>query len=246
MKSPIGRIGGKSKLASVIVDLIPSDIKVYVELFFGGGSVFFKREKDPNILEVINDIDPIVYKIFKGLQTRANYINNNIHRTISYDYYQTIKNKKDVISLLELTKSSFYGQHYKGFTKSKDRVVNIKTDFTKYADRLKNVVILNDDFNNVIKKYNTKDAFFYLDPPYENAGVNKDYKDYVEPIDVLKAVKKIKGRFMISYNDSPNIRKLFKAYNITQVQTSYTPIPDLERRTINEVIITNYPIGKVP
>jgi DNA adenine methylase len=229
-------MGGKSKLASYIVNLIPKDIKIFVELFVGGGSVFFKRDKDPNILEVINDIDIKVYKIFIGLQNTSNYINNNINRKIDYDYYQSIKNKKDAVSLLEVAKSSFYGQHHKGFTKSKDKIVNIKTDFSVYPNRLKNVVILNKDFRKVINTYNETDAFFYFDPPYEKADINNDYLDYVEPIDVFTAVKNIKGRFIISYNDSSNIRNIFKDYNITEVKTKYS----LSKTTINELIITNY------
>jgi DNA adenine methylase len=240
MKAPIGRIGGKSKLASYLVDLIPPNIKTYVELFTGGGSLFFKRDKDPLVKEVINDIDPRIYKILKGLQTRSSYINNHIRRELGYNDFQKIKNKTDVISIIEVAKSSFYGQHYKGFMKDKNTKIQIKTDFSKYGERLKNVVILNEDFRKVINKYNDKDTFFYLDPPYEDAGINKDYKDYIDPKDVLEAVKTIKGYFMISYNDSKNIRNLFKDYKIVKVSTIYNQTNILEKRKANELIIMNY------
>ena len=71
---------------------------------------------------------------------------------------------------------------------------------------------------NELKNTFGKKAFFYLDPPYEES---KDYPNAVNPIDVYNAVKKIKGKFMLSYNDSPLIRNIFKNYNIQSIITKY-------------------------
>jgi site-specific DNA-adenine methylase len=40
----------------------------------------------------------------------------------------------------------------------------IKTDFTPYKERLKNTIILNNSFEKVIKKFDSENTFFYLDP----------------------------------------------------------------------------------
>ncbi len=47
-----------------------------------------------------------------------------------------------------------------------------KTDF---KDRLNDVIIENKDWKNIVKKYDSKDTFFYLDPPYSMASDNNDY-----------------------------------------------------------------------
>jgi DNA adenine methylase len=105
---------------------------------------------------------------------------------------------------------------------------------------LKNVPILNQSFETVIKKYDDKTTFFYLDPPYENPK-QSDYKDYVTPEQVYDVLKNIKGRFLLSYNDSSNIRNIFKEFNIKGITTVYAGYTKgQKRRTVNELIITNY------
>lgn len=240
MKKPFGRIGGKSQIAKYLITLIPKDIKYFIEPFFGGGSVFFEREKDDNIIEVINDLDKDIYKMLKGLQNRAKYINDNISREIiTKSDFEKLKNKNDVISLFEKNKTSFLSR---GLNYSSSKANGfIKTDFTIYKPRLKNVIILNEDYREVINKFNFKDSFFYLDPPYEmainNTGYYKEHSVY--PEDLLKIVNTIKGRFMLSYNDSPNIRKLFKKYYIHEINTYYAG----SYQNKIELIITNYPIN---
>jgi len=61
MRKPFGRIGGKYRVVKELITYIPTDIKYYIEPFFGGGSVFFEREKNPNVIAVINDLDSDVY-----------------------------------------------------------------------------------------------------------------------------------------------------------------------------------------
>ena len=45
---------------------------------------------------------------------------------------------------------------------------------------------------------------------------------------------------MLSYNDSPNIRELFKSYNIEVVSTSYIHTQIIKDRKVNELLIKNY------
>jgi hypothetical protein len=47
---------------------------------------------------------------------------------------------------------------------------------------------------------------------------------------------------MLSYNDSPNICKIFEKYNIKKIETKYTHTKHIEHRKKTEVIITNYDI----
>jgi DNA adenine methylase len=243
MIKPFGRIGGKFRVVKELITYIPTDIKYYIEPFFGGGSVFFEREKDPNVIEVINDLDSDVYKILKGLQNRAKYINDNIKRSITAKYFNSIKDKNDVISLLERYKTSFnsIGNIY---SKRPNKPRTIKLDFLPYKERLKNVIILNEDYRDVINNFNYKDAFFYLDPPYEVAIDNlKYYKHHsVYPSDILKICKTIKGRFLLSYNDSANIRKLFKDFYIYELKIAYNTNKDTNLIK-TELLITNYTLS---
>jgi site-specific DNA-adenine methylase len=54
MRTPITYYGGKQRIAPEIISMMPAH-KIYVEPFFGGGAVFFRKRKAG--IEVINDMD---------------------------------------------------------------------------------------------------------------------------------------------------------------------------------------------
>jgi hypothetical protein len=105
---------------------------------------------------------------------------------------------------------------------------------------LKNVEILNKDFKDIIKKYDSPNTFFYLDPPYENSkGL---YENFELPIkDVYDLLKNIKGKFLLSYNDSKEAKQLFKDFHIDYIKTKYAnPLKGGQDRIVNEMIISNF------
>lgn len=237
MKAPIGRRGGKSKIANEIISLFPDPKtwNIFVEPFVGAGNIFYRAPKAEH--EIINDKDKDMYIIHKGLQEQADKIDKTIIRKMTNKKFDEIKDKKDPASVIAKYKTSFLARG-KYLSKRKDK---IKSDFTQYADRLKGVKILNQDFATVIKNYDSKKTFFYLDPPYEPTSDASDYEDYVEPEQVKKALQSIKGKFLLSYNDSPNILKLFKKYNLRRIRTKYVNPLDVKNpieRT--ELLISNY------
>lgn len=237
--TPFGRKGGKSLLAKTIISLFPDveDYDTYVEPFVGAGSIFFKLEREEGIQEILNDKDKRVMIILKELQTNSKGLNNAIKRSpISREYFNHIKGSNTPVHLVERFKTSFLadGDHY-----SKTAFIRpIRTDYSKFfQDRLKDVVLINEDFKKVVKNYDSPRTFFYLDPPYESIQKN-DYPDYCTPNDVYNCVKNIKGKFAISYNDSHNIRQIFKDYKIVDLKTIYN------NKSLNnakqEIFITNY------
>ena len=241
MRPFFGRFGGKSLSANFLTELIPSGFDTYVEPFCGAASVFFRKSLKHNT-EILNDLDENIYKIFSLVKTTD--INDSINRSISKDYFQSIKQSREPIHILEKSKSSMVGKGkdfgYLDAIKKKDRV--IKTDFSKYKTRLENVIILNNDFSDVIMQYDNEKTFFFIDPPYESQKKN-DYTNYVTPEQVYNAVKNIKGKFILTYNDSQKIRDLFKDYNIQNNQVRYSNKLDKAPRLVNELVITNYTTG---
>ena len=68
------------------------------------------------------------------------------------------------------------------------------------------------------------DTFMYLYHPYYNC--DNDYgtgifskENFNELANLLAGIK---GKFLLSINDKPQIRSIFAAFNIEGVQTSYT------------------------
>ena len=113
----------------------------------------------------------------------------------------------------------------------------IKTDFTKQQEYLQSTFIFYDSFDIMIKEFDSTSTIFYLDPPYDKC---KDYDNYISPAQIYDALKNIKGWFLLSYNDSPNIRSIFKDYNLHELKTKQSPTKYLQYRSIQELEITNY------
>ena len=77
-----------------------------------------------------------------------------------------------------------------------------------------NVVVENQDFEPLIRHYDRPDMFFYADPPYYSTedmyeGFCRD--DYLRLRDTLAGIR---GKFLLSYNDRPEIRELYAGYPI--------------------------------
>lgn len=90
------------------------------------------------------------------------------------------------------------------------------------------------------KTYDNESALFYADPPYYNA--EKYYPDRFNGEDhqrLYDCLDKIKGRFILSYNDCPEIRNLYQKFNIEYVERQNNLVRDKGRR-YGELIIKNF------
>jgi DNA adenine methylase len=247
VKAPFGRIGGKSKLKKIIVEkYFPKDYEnmTYVEPFIGAGSVYFYKE--PSKKEVINDLDSSVYELFKGFKKyNGKDIDKDINGEYSKEKFNKIKNSnptteyKKFIKNLILTRTSFFGQ--KKSVRNKDTRISANFSDNKIKDRLKDTEIYNKNYKDIIEKFDSPNTFFYLDPPYENsAGL---YTHSSLPIkDLYDLLKNIKGKFLISYNDSKDAKKYFRGYNINYENTVYEHTKQIGKRIKKEMLISNYNI----
>jgi len=242
------RLGGKVLLKKQIVDkFFPEQdtYTTYVEPFVGGGSIYFYKEnKEPFIhKEVINDIDPDIYTIFKGFQKyKASEIASEVNGNYTKKDFEKIKEfepKTDFDKFIKTFLISRLSYFARGKTFGKPR---INSTFEGYQERLKDVIILNEDYKKVIKKYDSKNTFFYLDPPYKESQ-----SDFYYPAINLKELQdiigKIKGKFLLSFPDIKEAKDIFKdKYNIFEIKTKYTGRRQQGGQTIpaKEILIANY------
>ncbi len=215
MKTPISYYGGKQMMLQHIIPLIPPH-KTYVEPFFGGGAVFWAKEKSEN--EVINDVNSRLitfYKVLKyDLEKLEGLIDETFHSRLQHkeakDEYRDGKDEiKNMIKMAWAiwvqTNMSFANKIEGGFGYDKLgkvalKIANKKKALTdEYQDRMKRVTIENYDVLKIINAYDHEDAFFYLDPPYVSANQGH-YAGYKEENfrDLLDACAKLKGKFLLS------------------------------------------------
>ena len=74
------------------------------------------------------------------------------------------------------------------------------------------------DFEKIIEKYDTKNTLFYVDPPYiggERYYKTKEVEFKQEDHERLAHVlKRIKGKFILSYYDHEIVRRNYKGFKI--------------------------------
>ena len=108
--------------------------------------------------------------------------------------------------------------------------------------RMANVIVENQDFETLIKHYDRPDSFFYADPPYFSTedmyDVGFGWDDHVRLRDTLK---NIKGKFLLSYNDCPEIRELYEGFSIFDFSRTHSMAQRYEAgKQFGELLIGNY------
>lgn len=232
-------LGGKRNLASRITAIIDAhDHKTYAEPFVGMGGVFFRRTGQARA-EVINDRGRDVANLFRILQRHYPQFLETLRfqLTTRAEFERLVKTEPDTLTDLEraarflyLQRTAFGGKiSGRNFGVSIDRPArfNLTTLEPMLEDvhtRLAGVVIECLDYSEFLRRYDSPGTLFYLDPPYW--GCEGDYgKALFEREDFTRLAEQIgglKGRFLLSINDVPEIREIFAAFHITPVSTTYT------------------------
>lgn len=107
--------------------------------------------------------------------------------------------------------------------------------------RLAGVTIECLPYGDFIRRYDRPETLFYLDPPYWNCenyyGKGLFTRDDFRQLAAL--LKTLKGWFILSLNDTPEVRKLFSAFTIETIETRYSCGIDA-REKVGELLISNY------
>jgi DNA adenine methylase len=241
MKTIVGRPGGKRRLKKEIVKRIPPHEK-YVEPFFGGGSVFFS--KNPSMKEIINDLDPSIAKVHKAVQ-RDNVccdLKENRQKWENIKRKQQSGKKLTTCEQIYLHTASYggTGQKYRGKPR---KVPRKKVCFTKQHERLQNAKIRNEDGLKLIKKHDSPSTFFYIDPPYHQTGCQYPDKDKlckIKPTELANTLNEIQGKFLLSYNNHPEVKNAFQGFKINPVETKYSFGKKSNKTKAKELLISNY------
>lgn len=252
IKPPVSRVGGKFLLRVEIVKRIPKH-KLYCEAFCGASWVLFAKERSE--IEVINDIDSELINFFqivrvnpKGIISLLNYelySRRRFEDLLSFNPRNLTKVER-AARFFYISKTSFAA---KGENFGTSKTQPAKFDFMKVKElidmayeRLRRVTIECQDYSRIINRYDTKTTLFYLDPPYRKCRGSEAYnrkffdKDYLS---LKSRLNNIEGRFILSLNDDPFVRRVFSNFNIESVKTSYS-LNQQKHVAGNELIISNF------
>lgn len=249
-KSP----GGKFRLCKKLVPFIPEH-KTFVEGFCGGAQVFFHKKRSSE--EVLNDINPdliFAYRFLKKMDEEDHEWLGKQYWVISRSHVKKVFNEKPksprerFYRIAYLNKANYWGRtdRIEGMRtgpKGEGYKIQLVRRLPQIKERLQGVKLLNKDWRDVIKLFDSQDAFFYLDPPYPSHWPNESRgvgSKFFKEDDLLAALHKIKGRFLLSYELEKS--KIFKGFKTYRVKTLWTGANQLGHRNKFELLVSNYSI----
>lgn len=255
VRPPAPYIGGKKNLAKRLVGLInATPHTTYAEVFVGMGSVFFRRDRRPKA-EVINDWSEDVSTFFRVLQHHyvafLDMIRFQVSSRAGFEKLVSL----DPRSLTDLQRSARFlylqRQAFGGKVAQRNFGVSVgrpsSFDVTKLGplleaihERIAPVVIERMPWTAFIDRYDRPATLFYLDPPYY--GCERDYGAAMfergEFEAMAERLRRIQGRFILSLNDHPEVRRIFAGFDFVEADVRYTLAGARKASIAGELIIT--------
>lgn len=257
MSSLFPWMGGKSKTAKRLCQLLPEH-KCYVEVFAGAANLLFVKEKSKT--EVLNDINSELVNLFRVVRWHPReFIKELFFSTQSRINFTDYRSQPGLTDIQKAARSWFimktafgglggtthpvfgYGTTGKApFHRSAFGVVR------RYHKRLDGVYIENLDFTDCIRRYDRPHTVFYCDPPYLDAPGYKAVFTADNHRRLAAILKSIKGKFLLSINNHPKIRSLYRGLPRLKVKVKYSVSRDKssKARDRTELVIANYPLPK--
>ena len=257
VRPPAPWLGGKRWLADRISERLRAvPHRLYVEPFLGMGGVFLRRGwRSPG--EVVNDINADVANLFRCLQRHFVPICDLLRwQVTSRDEFErlvaansaSLTDLERAVRFLYLQRAGFAGRVCNpSFGTSRSGAARF--DVTKLVpileaihERLASVVIERMGWAACIRHYDTPHTLFYLDPPY--AGSEDSYgRGIFSPADftsLAEVLAEVRGRFLMSINDTPAMRRTFKAFAFEAVETRYSVNPTVAGTRRRELLISSH------
>lgn len=251
MVGPLSYVGGKNRLAQTIISLFPGHT-TYVEPFAGGAQVFF--HKQPSKVEVLNDLDGEIVNFFRVCQWHHGELVRYLHYCLMSRKWHKILKQTDPATLTDvqragrfyyLQKNSFGGlvlknnYHYGVTHRPNYNPQRIPEVIEETHRRLMGVQIESQPYELILQRYDRPTTLFYLDPPYWGRRLYRYNFTEADFISLEKRLHLLKGRFILSLNDHPDVRKLFGAFRMEQTSIAYTAQARPGKR-YGELLIMNF------
>lgn len=248
-----GWIGGKSRLAKAIVERIPPHT-CYVEPFAGAAWVLFSKSESK--VEVINDINMEVVTLYRCVQWHLEefvryfkwvLVAREEFERLKLARPETLTDIQRAARFYYLQQSCFGGRvnnptfGYAATRGPKLNLLRIEETLSAAHLRLARAYVEHLPYAEAIRRYDGENTFFYVDPPYWDCEgyYGKDIFTKAEFTALAAQLAAIKGKFLLSMNDTPEVRTFFAAFSFEEMQTKYT-CSKSKNLTAKEVLISNF------
>lgn len=247
-------VGGKKALRDEILARFPLHYKRYIEVFGGAGWVLFQKPSGSDF-EVFNDFNGNLVNLYRCVREQPEKLKEELqyllNSRLDFEYMKHILHRR--AELTDVRRAAYYyalirysyAAGTSTFGSQPHAMWNNFPLIDAAAVRLQKVIIENKDCVKLIGQYDRPDSFFYCDPPYYDAdryyeAVSADGFDHKGLAETLFGIE---GKFLLSYNDCPEIRELYSRPGIVIEGT--TRLSNIAQRYDNgkqypELLISNY------
>lgn len=222
--------GGKSRLLKTLLPMFPPHV-CYVEPFAGGLAVLLAKERSPR--EVINDINHDIVALYMSVQNHLPEVMRQVDQLVgSRDMFHLFGRNPGLteiqraVRFLYRNRVSFGGDcHSFGVAKTRGgggdfTRVKVNELIEAVHQRLDGVTIESVPYEQCFRNQDSPDTFFFCDPPYLHAKI-KAYQGWDEKqlAQFRRQLDKLKGKWLVTLDDSPFNRELFADCQLIPVVT---------------------------
>lgn len=249
-----GYIGGKKQLARRIVSVIEEvEHSTYAEPFVGMGGVFFRRRSVPKV-EAINDRARDVATFFRVLQRHYPQLMDTLKWQITSraEFERLAAQDADLLTDLERSARFLYlqrlafGGKVAGRTFGIDPAGPARFDITRLGslleaahERLAGVWIECLPWQDFVRRWDRPGTLFFVDPPYWGTEhyYGRGLFEREEFAALAEVLKGLRGRFVMTVNDRPELRELFAWARVEPLELSYTAGGGRHATRVQELLI---------
>lgn len=252
---PLPYIGGKNRIADDIVKVFPEH-KTYVEAFAGGAQVFF--HKNPSRVEVLNDLYGDIVNFFRVCQQHHEELLRCLGFILVSRKWFELFESQNPDSLTDIQRAARFfvlqKMSYAGLVRHHNYNYSVVGPpsfnpgrlpelLQKTHERLQRVQIECLPYEEILKRFDRASTLFYLDPPYFGRKLYKFNFSEADFVGLEGRLRGLEGKFVLSLNDVPEVRRVFHRFRFQEVELAYTAQQTAGKR-FRELLITNYPIQK--
>lgn len=259
--------GGKRRLLDVIKPLLPDSYGLYCEPFVGGGAVWLSvapskaliSDANPSLVILYTCVRDSLEELLKGLREAP----------VDREYYYYMRDLKEdelddvgrSVRFLYLNRTCFNGLYR---VNSHGRfnvpygahpgVDTVQEEKLRALNRYLNeawVDLVCADYH-LVTSWLKEGDFVYLDPPYDPVSETSSFTAYtkegfgrkqqIELRDWCTTLDQMGVMWMMSNSATDFIKSLYEGYNIQLVEARRSVSAEVAgRRSVSEVIVTNYP-----
>jgi len=254
--------GGKSQILGELLPKVPPKYGRYIEVFFGGGAMFFAlrpkhaiiADSNPELVNlyktVASDVDDVIEQLRRYKNTEEMFY---AVRALDWTKLSSIKSAARTIflnrtcfnGLYRVNKSGQFNVPYGWYKNPKI----IDAESLKAASAiLHNTTIICGDYKTVLRENAQPGDFIYLDPPYLPVSEYADFKrytkeqfyeeDHVELATEVNRLHELGCHIILTNSNHPLVHEQYYKFNIKVVQTKRYISCVGKGRTGEDVIIT--------